>query len=88
CYATIALPTDYDCWYESEESVSVDIVVKRMHENVKKAKKIIRSMADKIPHESKCGCRTAAQFAFMTDKKYVPHETLKKLELFYGKYLK
>ncbi|GLV56681.1 S-methyl-5'-thioadenosine phosphorylase [Dictyobacter sp. S3.2.2.5] len=27
CYAIIACATDYDCWYESEESVSVDMVV-------------------------------------------------------------
>ncbi len=88
CYATIALPTDYDCWHESEESVTVDMVVKQMIENVKKAKEIIKKAVLKIPQERTCICKDAAANAVMTAPEYIPYETYKKLELFYGKYLK
>lgn len=88
CYATISLATDYDCWHESEETVTVELVLATMRENVKKAKNIIKNTVYKIPLERKCGCENAAQFAIMTDKKMIPEETFKKLELFYGKYLK
>lgn len=88
CYATIALPTDYDCWRESTESVSADMVMRRMQENIKKAKSIIRSAVENLPGPDSCACRSAARFAFMTDRKCMPKKTLKKLELFYGKYLK
>ncbi|MBU1078475.1 MAG: S-methyl-5'-thioadenosine phosphorylase [Spirochaetes bacterium] len=88
CYTTMALATDYDCWRESEEVVSVEMVIKTMHENVKKAKNIIKNMIYKIPRERKCSCHNAAQYAVMTDKNIFPDKTKKRLELFYGKYWK
>ncbi len=88
CYATIALPTDYDCWHESEESVTVDMVVKQMIENVKKAKEIIKNVVGIISKERNCLCKDAAANAVMTAPEYISYEAYKKLELFYGKYLK
>lgn len=88
CYATIALPTDYDCWYETEETVSVELVVQRLNENIKKAKEIIKNVINKIPIERNCICKNAAEKAIMTDPKYINKKTFKKLKLFYGKYLK
>ena len=32
-YATIALATDYDCWHEEEEAVSVEAVVALVRRN-------------------------------------------------------
>ncbi len=86
CYANISLPTDYDSWRESEEAVSVEMVVQCMRENIKKAKQIIKEVTLKIPQNMSCGCHKAAEFAVMTNKKYFPKKTMKKLELFYGKY--
>ena len=40
-YQTIAMSTDYDCWKEGEESVTFEIVMKRMHENSDKVKKLL-----------------------------------------------
>jgi len=88
CYSTIALPTDYDCWYETEETVSVELVVQRLNENIKKAKEIIKNVINKIPIERNCICKNAAENAIMTDPKYINKKTFKKLKLFYGKYLK
>jgi len=88
CYATIALPTDYDCWYETEETVSVELVVQRLNENIKKAKEIIKNVINKIPIERNCICKNSAENAIMTDPKYINKKTFKKLKLFYGKYLK
>ena len=33
CYATLALVTDFDCWHESEEDVSVDAVLEVLRRN-------------------------------------------------------
>uniref|UniRef100_A0A8C5KF39 S-methyl-5'-thioadenosine phosphorylase n=1 Tax=Jaculus jaculus TaxID=51337 RepID=A0A8C5KF39_JACJA len=41
CYASIAKATDYDCWKEHEEAVSVDRVLKTLKENANKAKSLI-----------------------------------------------
>lgn len=88
CYVTIALPTDYDCWYDEHESVTVEMVIKQMQENIKKAKQIVKLMATKIPHKRACICKDAAANAIMTDPKYIPKRVFKRLKLFYGKYIK
>ncbi len=88
CYALIALSTDYDCWHEGEEAVSVKMILEIMKDNIIKAKKIIKNVVYNIPKERNCECNNAAEYAIFTDKKYIPAGTLKKLKLFYGKYLK
>ncbi len=40
-YQTIAMSTDYDCWKEGEDSVTFEIVMKIMHENADKVKKLL-----------------------------------------------
>ena len=42
CYTTMALVTDYDCWHESEETVSVDLIVSNLLKNVASSQEIIR----------------------------------------------
>ncbi|KAM9167401.1 S-methyl-5'-thioadenosine phosphorylase [Mergus octosetaceus] len=42
-YASIAMATDYDCWKEHEETVSVDKVLKTLKENANKATSILLS---------------------------------------------
>ena len=31
CYATMAWVTDYDCWHESEDVVTVEMVIQNLH---------------------------------------------------------
>src|SRR6202040_583589 len=49
CYATIACATDYDSWHESEESVTVEMVIGNLSANIANAQRILRSVAKKIP---------------------------------------
>ncbi|MBD89626.1 MAG: S-methyl-5'-thioadenosine phosphorylase [Deltaproteobacteria bacterium] len=44
-YATIALATDYDCWHESEDDVSVEGVLEIVRANVSKAQRLVRAIA-------------------------------------------
>ncbi len=88
CYATIALATDYDCWYEGHEDVSVEAVVALIQQNVALAKKIIAEAAGRLAGERDCGCSRALEHAIMTDPKLIPEKTRKDLELIIGKYLK
>lgn len=41
CYAAAALVTDYDCWREGEDHVSVEFVFKTLKENSEKAKNLL-----------------------------------------------
>jgi 5'-methylthioadenosine phosphorylase len=87
CYSTIALSTDYDCWHESEEAVTVDAVLAVVARNVATAKDVIRRAVPAIAPPRECPCRAAAAGALMTDKTTLPAETRKRLELIVGKYL-
>jgi 5'-methylthioadenosine phosphorylase len=40
-YQTVAMSTDYDCWKESEEPVTYEMVMKRMEENAEKVKNLL-----------------------------------------------
>src|SRR5437764_14776183 len=49
CYAMIACATDYDCWHESEASVTVEMVLGNLNANVTNAQRILTSIASKLP---------------------------------------
>ena len=51
CYAALALVTDYDCWHESEEEVSVELVVANMNRHVSTAQ---RALAEAIREDARC----------------------------------
>lgn len=88
CYATLALSTDYDCWHETEESVTVEMILETIKNNVANAKAIIKTAVQKISSSRKCKCASAMKYAIVTDKKTIPSKTKKDLQLLIGKYLK
>lgn len=47
-YATLALATDYDCWHEGEEHVSVEAVVAVLKKNVAVAQEVVRGVARRL----------------------------------------
>ncbi len=62
CYQPIAMSTDYDCWHESEEAVTVDIILKTMKQNAEKVKKILIEAMPRLK-DWECGCKEAIKFA-------------------------
>ncbi len=87
CYGIIALSTDYDCWHEHHEDVTVEAVVAIIKQNVEMAKNIIRHAVSDISGDRSCTCATAMQYAIISDKSVMPHQTKEKLDIIIGKYL-
>jgi 5'-methylthioadenosine phosphorylase len=87
CYGVIALSTDYDCWHESHDDVSVDAIIAIIQSNVATAKKIIRSAVQKISGARSCPCSDSLKYAIISDTSVIPVETRENLELIMGKYL-
>ncbi len=87
CYATLALSTDYDCWHEVEEAVSVDAIIRTLLENVEKAKNILKEIPKRIAEIKKCNCHESLKYAIITDKNVIPDDTKDKLKEIMGKYL-
>lgn len=88
CYATLALATDYDCWHETEEDVTVEAILETLHRNVANAKAIIKEAVRRIKNERACLCATALKDAIVTAKEGIPEETRRTLEPIIGRYIK
>lgn len=87
CYATVACVTDYDCWHEEHESVTIDMVISNLTQNVDIAKRIITQAVIDIPLERECGCATALENAIITAPERIPRRTKEDLALLIGKYV-
>jgi 5'-methylthioadenosine phosphorylase len=88
CYSTVAMVTDYDCWHEGHDAVTVTNIVEVLNKNSENAAKVVRTAVRNLPLTPRtCGCGQALQHALITDPKAVPAATLAKLELLVGKYL-
>ena len=55
CYATIAMSTDYDCWHESREPVSWELIQTVMHRNTENVSKLLRAAVARIDFND-CPC--------------------------------
>lgn len=88
CYATLACVTDYDCWHESHEPVTIEMVVANLQRNADTAKKILRAVVTRIPDRRECCCATALENAIITAREYIPAQMKKELALLIGKYVK
>jgi 5'-methylthioadenosine phosphorylase len=90
CYATIACATDYDSWHESEEPVTVEMVIGNLSANVANAQRILQEIASKIPADRShvaCGCASSLATSILTDRERISAETKEKYNLLIGKYL-
>ena len=88
CYATLAMVTDYDCWHESEEAVTVEMVVANLMANVGAAKEILRkAVARIVAVERNCECGRALENAVITRPEAVPERRRQELDLLFGKHL-
>jgi len=87
CYSTIAFATDYDCWHEQAEDVTVGEILRILAQSTKTAKNAIRQALKHLPEERQCLCATALKHTLVTGKKLIPEKTKKDLEPIIGKYL-
>ncbi|MBA3573252.1 MAG: S-methyl-5'-thioadenosine phosphorylase [Pyrinomonadaceae bacterium] len=89
CYATLALVTDYDCWHEGHDAVSVEAVVEYLNKNVRNAQNIMRgAVRDLNERPCKCECGSAMKNAIFTSPDLWPEATTKKLDAIIKKYAK
>jgi len=87
CYATLAMATDYDCWHESHDDVTVDAVVAVMRQNVASAKKLLLNAIPALASAPKCSCGSALRGAIMTAREAISPEARTRLALLVDKYL-
>ncbi|MCX7945343.1 MAG: S-methyl-5'-thioadenosine phosphorylase [Deltaproteobacteria bacterium] len=88
CYATLALSTDYDCWYENSEDVTAQMVIEIMKKNVENAKKVIRRLIAEIDPKESCSCNNSLANSIVTSENHISPKVYKRLKPIIGRYIK
>ena len=82
-YATLAMATDYDCWYADHDSVTVEMVIGNLRANASLATQIVRTTAERIAAQRPISsAHSALRDALMTPPDQVPPATRRRLDLF------
>jgi 5'-methylthioadenosine phosphorylase len=79
--------TDYDCWREGHDDVTVEQIVAVLNHNAANACRVVKAAVAAMPRERKCPCKSALQYAVLTRRDAIPARTREKLDLLLGKYL-
>lgn len=86
-YATIAMITDYDCWHEEEEAVTVEQVIKVLHQNAAAAAKTIAHAVEQIDLAQSNPIFDALKFSILTAAEHVPAARKEQLRYITSKYM-
>ena len=87
CYATMAWVTDYDCWRQGGETVTVEMIIGNLLKNVAASKDLLRNLIPRLNGPRECPCATALKDAIITPQDRVPAEIKLKLAPITGRYL-
>jgi len=87
CYATLALVTDYDCWHEGHDEVTVEMIVANLTQNARTAQQIIADTVGRLPIARTCECATALATAMITRPDTIPDHVKQHLKPIIEKYI-
>jgi 5'-methylthioadenosine phosphorylase len=85
-YAVMAHVTDYDCWHETEEAVTVERVVQTLLNNAEVAKRAVSNAIKLLATEGPAPYANALETAIITDPVRVPRRAVQQLKYILGRY--
>jgi 5'-methylthioadenosine phosphorylase len=86
-YATLSSVTDYDCWHPDHDSVTLEMIINNLNNNIKNAQKVLEIAIPAIDQIETFSAANALQYAIVTDPAHI-HESLKrKLSVLIEKYI-
>jgi 5'-methylthioadenosine phosphorylase len=86
CYATIALVTDYDCWHETEDDVTIELVIANLNKNTEVSQRVLRDVLPAISGNRRCDCGSALENAIITSPEHIGDDTRTRLSALLGKH--
>ena len=81
CYGTLAMSTDYDCWHQSEEDVTVELVMEVVRDNVIMAGRVLSEALFLLAEDEKRTCSCDSPIGVMTSPDASPAVKLSQLEV-------
>lgn len=86
-YATLAAVTDYDCWHEAHESVTLEMIINNLNNNIANAKNVLKCAIPEIGKLKHFSAQGALKFAIITNRDLIPAKAKKDLKIIVGKYI-
>ena len=89
-YASVAMVTDFDCWYPDHDAVTVRDIIRVLNSNADKAKALVARLAKDFPREHELcpiGSDRALDSALITAPEARDPELVKKLDAVAGRVL-
>ena len=86
-YATLAMATDYDCWHDGHDDVTVEAIIQIMNANIANARKVIELAVPKIDASIAHGAEDALANAIMTSPDAISPDARQRLGLFIERHL-
>ena len=86
-YASLSMVTDFDCWHDDHDAVTVEMVVGNLQANAKATGPILEQLMGSFREERpESAAHRALEHALMTPPEAVPAETRQRLDLFTSPY--
>jgi 5'-methylthioadenosine phosphorylase len=79
CYATLGLSSDYDCWHDHHDDVSVEDSISVLNKNSELSKEILKAVVTLIKEQRNCICSKALQDAIITSRDSINSEVRERL---------
>ncbi len=90
CYATVAMVTDYDCWHDDHDDVTVEAVIRVLQANAAAARALVRALAPLLAGRRRpcqAGCHHALDSALITQPQARDPKVAAKLDAVAGRVL-
>lgn len=90
CYASVSMVTDYDCWHDEHDHVTVEQVVKVLLANAARARELIKAVVPRLSQRRDAcdaGCQHALDNAIITQPDARDRGIEKKLDAVAGRVL-
>ena len=86
-YASLSMVTDFDCWHEDHDAVSVEMVIGNLQANASATEPILSGLMQRLKQDRPSSqAHTALANALITPQNQVPAETRSNLDLFTAPY--
>lgn len=87
-YATVAMSTDYDCWHDGHDDVTVEAILQTMAQNIGNARKLLATAIPAVAGgDYSCGCDDALSTAILTHADSITEEARLRLGLLIDRHL-
>jgi 5'-methylthioadenosine phosphorylase len=84
-YATVAMVTDYDCWHDEHDAVTVEQIIEYLTKNAANAEAMAIEAVKNVP-DGPSPHANALKNAIITDRNLISDHSKKKYSLLMGKY--